>query len=359
MSERSPVFSLRGLIVALVAASAALHLLIGAGRAHGWALEGAGLAAVGVVQMSLAVALVFSARRAVALTTIAALALPIVALVITRTAGYPFGPYDGFAPTVSSYDGAVIALGLAALSLIGGSLLAGPHLLGVAAPRFDTLAPLAVVLAAVPGLAVTSWVDDASYVEGKSHTHSHSDGMSMDAGVGAAAQQLTLEQRDDLAAQVNAAREFALSVPTLADALAAGWVKAGSPAVGGGQMVVDPTVDHRELTFDPARPLGLLFASDDDNAPVVGLEYAAWSETATPPSAFVGQDSMWHLHTGTCVVNGPSGDYAMPVDEPLTGVGCAGVDGERIDVVSFMMRAWVVPGWENPYGTFAHDHPAL
>lgn len=356
MSERTPVFSLRGLIVGLVAASAALHLLIAPGRAHGWALEGAGLAAVGVVQMTLAVVMVFTARRSVSIVSIAMLALPIVALVVTRTAGYPFGPYDGYAPDVSSYDGVAIALALAALSLIGGSLLAGPHLLGRAAPRFDTLAPLAIVLAAVPGLAVSGWVDDASYVEGQAHVHGS---MTMSTGVGAAAQELTIEQRNELATQVNAAREFAESVPTLADALAAGWVKAGEPAVGGGQMVVDPTVDHRELTFDPSRPLGVLYASGEPSAPVVGVQYAAWSETMSPPSAFVGQDLMWHLHTGTCVIDGPSGEYALPIDEPLTGVGCAGVDGERIDTVSFMMRAWVVPGWENPYGTFAHDHPAL
>lgn len=356
MSERSPVFSLRGLIVGLVAASAALHLLIAPGRAHGWALEGAGLAAVGVVQMAVAVVMVFTARRSVSIAAIVMLALPIVALVITRTAGYPFGAYDGYTPDVSSYDGVAIALALAALSLIGGSLLAGPHLLGSAAPRFDTLAPLAVILAAVPGLAVSGWVDNASYVEGKAHTHGAA---ATSNGVGAAAQQLTLEQRNELATQVNAAREFALSVPTLADALAAGWVKARGPAVGGGQMVVDPTVDHRSLAFDPARPLGVLYASADDDAPVVGVQYGAWSETMSPPPAFVGQDFMWHLHTGTCVIDGPNGEFALPIDEPLTGVGCAGVNGERIDTVSFMMRAWIVPGWENPFGTFAHDHPAL
>ena len=346
-------FSLRGVLTALLTGLGVLHVLVAVGRSHDWTLEGAGLAAAGVTHLVAAVGVVLGRGRRILVAISIWLVVAAAALVVTRTAGYPFGPFAEYAPSFSSYDVAVLVISLVAVSLVAGVLLVDVDVLGRPGWRFDTLAPIAVVVASVPGLAVSSWVDDASSLAGSGHVH----GVSVSSDVSSST--LTLEQRDELARQIVLAREFAVSVPTLGDALTDGWIIAGDAAPGGGQMVIDPNVDHRELLFDPARPMGLLFASSDENAPVVGLQFAAWSDTIEPPRAFVGQDSMWHLHPGTCVVDGPNGEYALPLDETVTGVGCDVVGGSRTDTVSFMMRAWLVPGWENPNGTFAHDHPAL
>ena len=124
-------------------------------------------------------------------------------------------------------------------------------------------------------------------------------------------------------------------------------------------MVVDASRDFRSVDFDIESPHGLIYASDELDAPIVGVQYSQWVSVSDAVSGFTGQQNLWHLHTGTCVVDGPSGEYAIPLDEPTTGSGCQDVDGTRNDTVSYMIRAWVVPGWENPYGTFAHDHPSL
>ena len=355
MTSPAPVAgsSLRGVLGGLVAALGVLHVLVAVGRSHDWTPEGAGLAAAGVTHLVAAVGVVLGRGRRVLVALSIWLVVAAAALVITRTVGYPFGPFADYVPSISSYDVAILVISLVAVSLVAGVLLVDADVLGRPGWRFDTLAPLAVVVAAVPGLAVSSWVDDASSLAGSGHVHNGSVSSDVSSST------LTFQQRDELARQIVLARDVAVSVPTLADALAAGWIVAGDVAPGGGLMVVDPTIDHRELLFDPARPMGLLYASSDESAPVVGLQFAAWSDGIEPPPAFVGQDSMWHLHTGTCVVDGPSGDYAIPLDESVTGVGCDAVGGSRTDTVSFMMRAWLVPGWENPNGTFAHDHPAL
>jgi len=355
------VLSLRGLVAGLVLLIGAMHLLVAVGRAHDWAWEGAALAAIGVTQVIIALWWTTSERRAALVSTLVVVVVPTTALVLVRVTGYPFGPHDGYAPGVSSYEVVLIAASVIAASLAGGSLLAGSRVIGAPGWRLDTLSLVAVVVAAVPGLATTRWVDDASSVTGAGHAHSdsHSHSSAGATDVGTIAEQLDLDDRRLLAEQVVAARDFALAVPTLGDALESGWVKVGEAISGGGQMVMDPTVDHRELDFDAGVPMGILYASSDPEAPVVGVQYGQWTPDALPADGFVGQSAMWHLHTATCVVETDTGEFALTIDEPLTGVGCERIDGTRVDRIGFMLRAWVVPGWENPYGTFAHDHPGI
>lgn len=354
MASPQPVggLSLRGVVVGLLTALAVLHLLVAVGRAHDWALEGATLAAAGLVYAvgAIVVALSSSPRH---LGILAGwIVVAVAALVVTRTAGYPFGPYDGYAPSVSSYDVVVIGISLVALALLVSVLIVDVEVLGRSGWRFETLAPLAVVVAALPGLAATRWVDDASSLSGTGHAHSSSTLSFLNPP-------LTWEQREQLGREVARVREIALTHPTLSSAIEAGWSIAGRYARGAGLLVVDPRRDFREIAFDLDSPHGLVYASDDPTAPIVGVQYAQWRSADEQVSGFTGQADSWHLHTGTCVVKGPAGEYAIPWDEPSTGSGCQEVDGTRDDTVSYMIRAWVVPGWENPYGTFAHDHPDL
>ena len=350
--QPASTLSLRGMLSALVVGLGVLHLLVAVGRAHDWAREGALLAGAGLVHLGTAITVVFTRSRRHLILIVAWLVAAAGALVYTRTAGYPFGPFSGYAPSLSSYEFTVLGLSLVAASLVVGVLLVDDALLGRSGWRFETLAPLCVVVAAVPGLAATSWVDDASSLAGSGHVH-----YSSTLAIGD--DELTWDERIALGDEVTRVREIALTYPTLQSALDAGWTLSGSSARGAGQMVVDASRDFRTVSFDVESPHGLVYASSEPDAPVVGVQYSQWVSSDVGPSGFVGQESLWHLHGGTCIVDGPQGEYAIPLDEPTTGSGCQNVGGTRDDTVSYMIRAWVVPGWENPYGTFAHDHPAL
>lgn len=344
--------SLRGALVAVLASLAVLHLLVAVGRSHDWALEGAALAGAGLAHAVATITLALTHRRRHLIAVATWIAVAAGALVITRTSGYPFGPFDGYSPSLSSYDATLLGLSLVAVALLVGVVLIDIETLGRGGWSFDTLAPLAAVVVAIPGLATTSWVDDASSLAGSGHVHYSATLAINDA-------ELTWEQRSQLGREIARVREIALAHPTLAAALDAGWTLAGLTARGAGQLVVDASRDFRDVTFDIDSPHGLIYASNDPSAPVVGVQYAQWISTSDQPSGFTGQENLWHFHGGTCVIDGEFGEYALPLDEPTTGVGCQEVDGTRSDSVSFMIRAWVVPGWENPYGTFAHDHPSL
>ena len=340
------------MLVAVLASLAVLHLLVAVGRSHDWALEGAALAGTGVAHAVATITLAVTHRRRHLIVVAAWIAVAAGALVITRTSGYPFGPFNGYSPSLSSYDATVLGLSLVAVALVIGVVLVDIETLGRGGWSFDTVAPVAVVMVAVPGLATTTWVDDASSLAGSGHVHYSSTLAINDA-------ELTWEQRSQLGREVAQVREIALAYPTLSSALDAGWTLAGLTARGAGQLVVDPSRDFRDVAFDIDAPHGLIYASADPSAPVVGVQYAQWASVSDGALGFTGQENLWHLHTGTCVIDGAMGEYAVPLDEPTTGSGCQKVGGRRDDTVSYMIRAWVVPGWETPYGTFAHDHPSL
>jgi hypothetical protein len=59
------------------------------------------------------------------------------------------------------------------------------------------------------------------------------------------------------------------------------------------------------------------------------------------------------------LTNDDGTEFALTTDDALTGRDCEAIGATKQNRIGFMLRAWVVPGWENPYGVFAHDHPAL
>jgi hypothetical protein len=331
--------------VSALVALGSLHLLVAPGRSHDWRWEGAALAAIGVVQISIGLLLLIGGRRSL-LCALAVALVPALLLVFTRTAGYPFGPFDGYSRSLNSFEFVVLAASVIVASLIGGTLLAGTELLGAPGLRFDTLSALVVFAAAIPGIAVSGWVDDASYVAGELHVHTTSP-MPM-------ATSLSPADRAEIGQQLVEVRRVALSWPTLADALADGWAPIGPVASGVGQMVLRGTSDSSAPSIDS--PFALLYLTADSDAPIVGVQYTVWEVSDPPADMFVGQASMWHLHPSACEVDDA---IVLPLDEPITGGRCELVDGSPVDRSSFMLRVWIVPGWENPAGTFAHTHPAL
>lgn len=342
------------MLAAALVLPGALHLVVAAGRGADWRGEGLALAVTGVAQVLLGIGVVVSDRPVLLWATTTLSTASAVAWLVTRTGGYPFGPFEGIAPDPSGLEIVILIAELGAATLAGAALLTHGRFLGPTGARFEVAAPLAVVVAAIPGLAVSGWADAAAHSPTSSHTHGT-------VGVtGVPLSTLTPAERAALGDELVAVRDLALALPTLADARRAGWTTVGTVGAYAGLLAVPPDPAAPGEPFDLGAPLGLLYASGADGAPVVGVEYALWPDDGREPGGFTGGDDVWHLHTGTCRVElGASSEAWIPLDEPQTGARCARVGGELDPTTVWMLRVWVVPGWENPAGTFAHEHPAL
>jgi hypothetical protein len=349
------MISPRGVFIALVIGIGALHLMVADTRGSDWSTEGVALAVIGVLAVGFGLSLLRSRSAWPVIGSMSVSTAIIIGLVVTRTAGYPFGPFTDMTADLGPFEILVLITSAITVSLGGASLILGLDRIGSPGWRFDTLAPLAVVAAALPGLAVSSWVDDAAYLTGAAHVHG---GTTIDSSTQhgfAYRTELSLDERQLLGDELTRARTAALSTPTLADAREQGWTTLGDPVPGAGQMMIALDSRRSDTAFDPATPVALLFASADDTAPIVAVQYEGWTSSTTPPVGFTGQEMFWHLHTGTCLVD----DVRVVYDEPHVGANCELIGGERTNTISWMIRAWVLPGWENSNGTFAHDHPGL
>ena len=360
MTEHLPTssVSLRGITAALMTAVGALLLIVAPGRSADWFGEGLMLAIVGVVLIAVGLTLVVSTHRTILFVAAGFLTVVAAWLVITRTSGYPFGPWSSVTPQMGPYEVLVLVLSIISLTLAIATLVVGTEHLGTPGIRFDTLAPFAIVLVALPGLAVSKWADNAAHILGSGHTHSHtmsssSDMPGMDHSM---MSMMTIEERLQFGEQLVIAREAALKFPTLADARAAGWILVGGYVSGAGQMLMDPTSNSQDQVFDPAVPQGLLYSSSIDSATIVGLQYDAWTSDGSTPVGFIGQDMLWHMHTGTCEI---SDSFSVVYDEAVTGTACSQVKGTLTNSVSWMVRAWVVPGWESSQGQLSHENSLL
>ena len=350
--------SLRGIVAALVGAVGALLLIVAPGRAADWFAEGLMLATVGVLLIAVGLAFVVSSHRSILYFVVILMTLVAAWLVITRTAGYPFGPWSSVTPQMGPYEVLVLVLSIISLTLAIATLVVGTEHLGTPGIRFDTLAPFAIVLVALPGLAVSKWADNGAHILGSSHTHSHtmSSTSNMPGMDHSMMSMMTVDERVQFGQQLDIARKAALKFPTMADARAAGWIMVGEYVTGTGQMLMDPNSNSRDQVFDPAVPQGLLYASSIDTAPIVGLQYNAWTSDGSTPVGFIGQDMLWHMHTGTCEVND---SFAVVYDESVTGKACSKINGKLTNTVSWMVRAWIVPGWESSQGPLSHENSLL
>ena len=351
-SPRPPVATVRSLVASLTLAGGALHFAVAPGRSADWRAEGIALAATGAIMMALGLAVVFQRSRGPLIATSIANAVVVIGLVFSRTAGYPFGPWSAATPSMGPYEVTVLVVAVVALALSLGAQVSDPDHLGETGWRFENIAPLAVVLVALPGFVTTQWADDAAHIQGSEHSHVHTMPTASSSET-----DLSPDQRAQLGEELTVAATAAERFATLGEAKAAGWVHAGGYVTGAGQMMIDPTVDSRNSPFALDRPSGLLFESSLDDARLVGLQYNVWTSDGSTPEGFTGQANMWHLHDGTCVAG--EGPWALPHDTAVTGADCSMVNAVLDDTSSWMLRVWLVRGWENPAGTFAHDHPSL
>ena len=343
VSPRPPIASPRGVTAGLTFLSGALNIAVAPGRSSDWMAEGLALGTVGGLQVALAFSLNVSSSRRLAWSASVVNAAVATAIIAVRVLGYPFGPFDGFAAPLEPYR--IIVLGASILAAIGSVIVAFRSTIDSVGLRFENLAPMIVAIVALPGLHVSSWGDDARHMLGAAHVHTNSPGIVLSDG-----------EQEMLDRELTRAAEVARRLPTLDDALAAGWVMSGPAVDGVGQMVVRPDVDFRDVPFDIERPLAYLYADVAPNSPVVGLEYAQWMSHGDTPIGFTGQTPMWHMHMSSCVIDD---SYAVPQDDPVTGRSCNQVNGSINTSMSYMLRVWPLSERPNPDGYFAHQNPTL
>jgi hypothetical protein len=167
-----------------------------------------------------------------------------------------------------------------------------------------------------------------------------------------------------LSHQMQVARQTALSLPTLADAEAAGLRRAGpfSPGLGthmiafasalngaGKDVMTDEQIRH---------PIAWIYDGTKPTSPVAGLFYQA---SVPNPAGFAGPNDVWHKHKNICIVFGKDGiDAPLGADHDATQEQCSQFPGGRlIKATGPLLHTWVVPGYESSDGVFSHLSPGI
>ena len=147
------------------------------------------------------------------------------------------------------------------------------------------------------------------------------------------------------------ARTAALTYPTVADALAAGYTMVTTylPLIGA-HYIKGAIMDG---TFDITQPEMLLYDGTSPKSNIVGLSYYMFSDTE--PAPFAGPNDHWHQHIGLCIRDG-----VVVGGEQLSAEKCAARGGAKAGLNNgWMIHAWVVPGWDSPEGVFSPEHQGL
>ena len=375
------------LLAGLLLGAGAIHLAMVPSHLSESGVEGAGFVVAAWAQILLAVGLLARPRRWMLYAVVAVSAAGIVAWVVSRTAGLPFGAHAGHAETVSFVDGACVALEIGALAGAG-ALLLGVRGAGLGRAR-GLAAAGAVGALLVATAAVTSPAarDHAAASHGDhgdaaaTPTHDHGDAAAAtpahdhgemaatpgatasgdDLGFGALSNghqhehgndgALTPEETATLAGQIAATSELVERFPTIAAAEAAGWRRAGPFSPGLGTHYQGPSDG---LGPDVGAMPMLVFDGLGPDAPLAGFMYIAYG-SATEPAGFAGPNDHWHYHERVCVVYQPDGTIDTPFGadlEGVTGEMCEAAGGAFITYTGYMVHVWSVPGYESPDGMF-------
>ena len=100
----------------------------------------------------------------------------------------------------------------------------------------------------------------------------------------------------------------------------------------------------------------LIYEGISDTSRIVGLMYL--SLNGQIPEGFAGPNDHWHRHQNVCVKYGAAQiEIPFPADSDVTSAMCSSVGGRLLVLTTWMVHAWVVPGWESPQGVFSHANP--
>ena len=383
------------LVAALLIGAGAVHLALAPSHVGESTVEGSGFLVVAWLQIALAVAVLLRPTRAVIFAVIGVSAASIGAWAVSRIWGLPFGEHSGQAEQVTVVDGltmvmeaftVVLAATLLSVSVRrfrsrGYALIAVVAVLGLTSALLA--APEARDHAAAHGDATASATASASAgatggATGGANAHTH-DATSASGSTpgqvtdlngkvvkGVKALDVAHEEEPDklldaptravLASQLSAARTVALAYPTVADAERAGYRLVGGaygPGAGAHYIGFGGGVFG---TFDPARPPTLIYDGVSPTAQIVGLMYLGMGQNGVAPEGFAGPNDHWHRHSGVCLKGGKT---IFPVDADVTQEQCTAKGGSYMATTTWMVHAWVVPGWESSAGVFSHENPNL
>jgi hypothetical protein len=165
---------------------------------------------------------------------------------------------------------------------------------------------------------------------------------------------LTREQTVELQDQQARARAVALRYPTVADAMAAGYMMntVYVPCIG-----AHYTNTRYAGAFDVDNPSELLYDGTNPDSKIVGLSYLVFHLNG-PPEGFAGPNDHWHQHNlngGLCMKGG-----VVIGSERMSPQQCEANGGRKVPLDNiWMVHDWVVPGFECSWGVFAGECPEL
>ena len=384
----------RWVLAALLVGAGAVHVAMAPSHFGESTGEGLGFLVAAWLQLGLGGAVLLRPARVVWGAVIAVSAAAVGAWVVSRTTGLPFGAHAGHAESVTIVDGVTVAMEGAAAVLAAALLVGLPR--GVRRFRSDGLALCSVVavFALVSmALAAPEARDHAQAAHGD-HGHTAASGAAAagsgstsghDHGPGAAPgssaqltdlngheitgvkaqdvahetepdQPLDPATRDQLAQQLVAARDTAMKYPTVADATRAGYFLVGGGfGPGAGAHYIGGGGGFGGGGFDPAKPPTLIYDGISPTSRVVGLMYLGMGANGAP-EGFAGPNDHWHRHSGVCL---RGAEVIFPVDADVTEAQCEAEGGNYMATTTWMVHAWVVPGWESPAGVFSHENPNI
>lgn len=361
------------LVASLLVGAGAVHFAMAPSHFGESTAEGVGFLVAAWLQILLAVAVVFRPARRVAIAVVAVSAACIAAWVVSRTAGLPFGAHAGHAESVTIVDGVTVTMEAATVVLAA-------MMLSRAVLRFRSNGMALVAIVGV--LALTSALigapearNHAAAAHGVHGVHAHGTTASSAAATGPTdlnghhihgvkAQDVAAEAQPDkpldpntravLQQQLVLARATAMRYPTVASVVAAGYHVIGGFGPGSGAHYIGGGRGGFGGSFDPSKPLALIYDGTSPTSQIVGLMYYALGNT--PPEGFAGPNDHWHRHSNVCL---KGIDVLFPPDSDVTQAQCASVGGSFMNITGWMVHAWVVPSWDSPAGVFSHENPNL
>lgn len=386
--EPMPSTMLRATIAAALLGASIIHFAMVPQHMSEWAAEGIAFVITGWIQVALALGVAVRPRRWMLWAIATASLVFVAAWAVTRIWGAPFGPNSGVAEPSAFVDITCVALEGAAVVLAGVALWR---------PRFATswsgeglvfasIVPVAVVVLATSAIASPSasrhahagngcaagYIPNPELVSPDGHAHpTNACVLADDRGFSALSNGHHHAIRNDpldpatqaeLDRQLALTQQVAAKYPTLKDAKAAGYRPAGGYSPGLGLHMTGRGSNNFSGTMTDENLLGpgtIIYAGTDPDSPIAGFMYLSISKIE--PVGFVGTNDTWHYHTNVCVKFSSAGIEApFGADrEDVTKEMCDGVGGSWMAITTWMVHVWSVPGWENPNGVFAEEHPRL